>query len=206
MNAQLAHPRMTPVAPGPVPARSRDRFAPRKGSAAATSNPGERVQTRDGRSLLLRGIRPDDVASLQRCFTRLSPEDIRRRFLHSMSELPDSMAQRLCSIDPAIETGLVLMDASAEPAEMRGVGRIYVDQAPNSAEFSVLVEHDWTRLGLGALLMQRLVDDCRRRGLDEIWGYVLLENRPMLELCRELGFVRRSMTDEPGTAQISLKL
>jgi acetyltransferase len=54
--------------------------------------------------------------------------------------------------------------------------------------------------------MQRLVDDCRHRGLHEIWGYVLMENRPMLELCRELGFQRRPATDEPGTAQISLKL
>jgi acetyltransferase len=54
--------------------------------------------------------------------------------------------------------------------------------------------------------MQRLVDDCRRRGLHEIWGYVLLENRPMLHLCKELGFVRRLPPDEPGTTQISLQL
>jgi len=54
--------------------------------------------------------------------------------------------------------------------------------------------------------MQRLVDDCRRRGLAELWGYVLQENRPMLQLCKELGFTQRAMLDEPGTAQITLKL
>jgi acetyltransferase len=54
--------------------------------------------------------------------------------------------------------------------------------------------------------MQRLVADCKRRGLSEIWGYVLLENRPMLELCRELGFVRRLIPEEPGTTLISLQL
>lgn len=188
-----------------VPPRSRERFAPRL-EAVPAANVGEPVRTRDGRNLFLRGIRPDDVAALKRCFTRLSPEDIRRRFLHAMSELPEPMAQRLCNIDPAKETAFVLMDEAVVPAEMRGVGRIYVDESANSAEFSVLVEHDWARRGLGALLMQRLVDDCRRRGLHEIWGYVLMENRPMLELCRELGFQRRPATDEPGTAQISLKL
>jgi len=88
----------------------------------------------------------------------------------------------------------------------RGAGRIHVDEAADNAEFSVLVEHDWGRLGLGALLMQRLVDDCRRRGLAEIWGYVLQENRPMLYLCKELGFVRRLHANEPGTTQISLRL
>lgn len=189
----------------PLPPRSSERFVTRDQPASAGQQ-GDTVHTRDGRSLQLRDIRADDVAALQRCFTRLSPEDIRRRFLHSMSELPDSMAQRLCRINPVLETALVLMDHAVEPAEMRGVGRVYVDESANSAEFSVLVEHDWARLGLGALLMQRLVDDCRRRGLDEIWGYVLMENRPMLELCRELGFVRRPATDEPGTAQISLRL
>ncbi|WP_426702643.1 GNAT family N-acetyltransferase [Rhodanobacter sp. Col0626] len=186
-----------------LPSRSCERFArPR----VASSPMGERVQTRDGRELVLRPIEPGDVTAMQRCFTRLSPEDIRRRFLHAMSELPAPMAQRLCRIDPALETAYVLMDESVQPAEMRGVGRIFVDEAIDSAEFSVLVEQAWSRLGLGALLMQRLVDDSRRRGLSELWGYVLLENRPMLKLCRELGFTQRMMPDEPGTALITLKL
>ena len=205
MNVQLARLPSPQANHGVPPPRSRERFAPRL--AAVSAGPaGEPVYPRDEHELFLRGIRPDDVAALKRCFTRLSPEDIRRRFLHAMSELPDPMAHRLCNIDPARETALVLMDESVTPAEMRGVGRIYVDEASNSAEFSVLVEHDWTRRGLGALLMQRLVDDCRRRGLHEIWGYVLMENRPMLQLCRELGFERRAVIDEPGTTQIALRL
>ncbi len=176
-------------------------------AARATPAPqGEQVRAHDDRELLLRTIEPGDVAALQRCFTRLSPEEIRRRFLHAMSELPTPMAQRLCQIDPVRETAYTLIDESIQPAEIRGVGRIYVDEATDTAEFSVLVEHDWIRVGLGALLMQRLVDDCRRRGLYELWGYVLLENRPMLELCRELGFSRRMLPDEPGVALIALKL
>jgi acetyltransferase len=187
----------------PLPPRSSERFArPR----VAPSTAGEQVRTQDGRELVLRAIEPGDVAAMQRCFTRLSPEDIRRRFLHAMSELPAPMAQRLCRIDPAFETAYVLMDESVQPAEMRGVGRIYVDETTDTAEFSVLVEQDWSRLGLGALLMQRLVDDSRRRKLAELWGYVLQENRPMLQLCRELGFTQRMIPDEPGTALIALKL
>jgi acetyltransferase len=187
----------------PLPPRSSERFArPR----VAPSTAGEQVRTQDGRELVLRAIEPGDVAAMQRCFTRLSPEDIRRRFLHAMSELPAPMAQRLCRIDPAFETAYVLMDESVQPAEMRGVGRIYVDETTDTAEFSVLVEQDWSRLGLGALLMQRLVDDSRRRKLAELWGYVLQENRPMLQLCRELGFTQRVIPDEPGTALIALKL
>jgi acetyltransferase len=193
------------VAPTPrtsLPPPSALRFARQE----PTPSGGEKVRTQDGRELVLRAIEPGDVAAMQRCFTRLSPEEIRRRFLHAMSELPTPMAQQLCQTDRARETALVLMDDSVHPAEMRGVGRIYVDEATDTAEFSVLVEHAWSRIGLGALLMQRLVDDCRRRGLYELWGYVLQENRPMLQLCKELGFTRRPVPDEPGTMLITLKL
>mgnify|MGYP001029732368 FL=1 len=193
---------VSPASHASLPPRSGQRFAPKPFAPAA----GEKVRTQDERELTLRMIEPGDVAAMQRCFTRLSPEEIRRRFLHAMSELPTPMAQQLCRIDPSRETAFVLMDESLHPAEMRGVGRIYVDDTTDTAEFSVLVEHAWSRIGLGALLMQRLVDDCRRRSLYELWGYVLQENRPMLQLCKELGFTQRAIPDEPGTALITLKL
>lgn len=186
-----------------LPPRASERFARPRVTPGDT---GERVRVQDDRQLILRVITPHDVSAMQRCFTRLSPEDIRRRFLHAMSELPAPMAARMCRIDPAIETAYVLMDETVQPAEMRGVGRIYLDETTDSAEFSVLVEQDWSHLGLGALLMQRLVDDCRRRGIAELWGYVLQENRPMLKLCHEIGFTQRMVPDEPGTAKLTLVL
>jgi GNAT superfamily N-acetyltransferase len=185
------------------PPRSRERFA---GPCSVPSSKGEAVHTADGRELVIRGIEPGDVAAVQRCFKRLPALDVRRRFMHAMSELPPSMAQRLCRIDPECEAAFVLMDETVKPAELRGVGRIFVDIAANTAEFSVLVEREWTRIGLGALLMQRLVNESRRRGLNELWGYVLMENRPMLDLCKELGFVAKMVPGEAGTAQISLAL
>lgn len=186
-----------------LPPRSNERFASPR---LVTSPNGKVVHTADGRELVMRSIESGDITAVQRCFKRLSPQDVRRRFMHAMSELPLSMAQRLCRIDPELEAAYVLMDETMTPAELRGVGRIFVDEAANSAEFSVLVEREWTRIGLGALLMQQLVDESRRRGLTELWGYVLMENRPMLQLCKELGFVAKMMPGEAGTAQISLKL
>jgi len=203
MNSNAATDVISPTKHAALPPRSNERFARPTLSASPR---GERVVIHDGRELTMRPIEPGDIAAMKRCFGRLSPQDVRRRFLHAMSELPAPMAQRMCRIDPSIESAYVLMDETVTPAEMRGVGRIYVDETTDTAEFSVLVERDWTRLGLGALLMQRLVDDCRTRGLSELWGYVLLENRPMLQLCKEIGFTVRMMSDEPGVAQITLAL
>ncbi len=191
-----------PLATTSLPPPSRQRFAPQQ----VVDEQGEHVIVQDGRELRVRSIEANDVAALRRCFTRLSPEAIRRRFQHAMAELPAPMARRLCQIDGKNETALVLLDDSVQPAEIRGVGRIFVDEPTDSAEFSVLVERSWGHLGLGSLLLRRLIEDGRQRGLTELWGYVLVENQPMLELCRELGFERHLMQNEPGTVRVALRL
>ncbi|HEX7338584.1 MAG TPA: GNAT family N-acetyltransferase [Rhodanobacteraceae bacterium] len=186
-----------------LPPRGARRFA-RVNAAAAPTSRGEEVVIRDSRQLWLRPIEPTDVDAIRRCFTRLSSEEIRMRFMYLLRELPLPMAHQLCSLNPEIAFANVVMDHTVTPVEMRGVGRIYIDATCNQAEFAVLVEKAWTGFGLGALLMQRLVDECERRGLSRLWGYVLNENRPMLDLCRRLGFKRKTMEGDPTTAMLTL--
>src|SRR6516165_12830491 len=47
---------------------------------------GETVHTRDGRAFLMRHIQRNDVDALRRGFDSLTPEEIRFRFLHPMTE------------------------------------------------------------------------------------------------------------------------
>jgi len=54
---------------------------------------GEPVRTRDGRTLLLRDIRPDDVDALRRGFADLTAEEVRLRFLHPLNDMPAAMAR-----------------------------------------------------------------------------------------------------------------
>ncbi|HET7301670.1 MAG TPA: GNAT family N-acetyltransferase [Oleiagrimonas sp.] len=194
-----------PMDVSPLPPRSAQLFAA-VGMHELTGERGKHIEVRDGCKLRLRPIASTDVDAIRRCFTRLSADEIRMRFMYHMRELPEPMAQRLCRIDDTCEAAYVLEDDAVEPAEIRGVGRIYIDATSNRAEFAVLVEKAWTGRGLGALLMQRLVDECRRRDIDELWGYVMIENRPMLDLCRTLGFQRRSLTGDPGVSVIALTL
>lgn len=193
------------MAVSPLPPPTARRFAD-TGQQTPADDGGEQVHTRDGRKLRLRSIAHTDVDAIRRCFARLSADEVRMRFLHHLRELPEPMAQRLCCIDDVCEAAFVLEDDAVKPAEVRGVGRIYIDATSNRAEFAVLVEKAWTGHGLGALLMQRLVDECRQRGIDELWGYVMIENRPMLDLCRTLGFRRRPLTGDPGVSVIALAL
>jgi acetyltransferase len=165
----------------------------------------EVLNSRDGTPLRIRPIHADDVIALQRGFSRLQPDEVRMRFLHTLTELPDQLAQRLCRLDPEQELAFVLVDPgeSTEP-EIYGVARAYIDPNTDSAEFALIVQRRFTGQGFGSLLLNRVIDACRARGVKEIWGDVLTENHAMLDLCDEFGFRRESVFHDASLTRVRL--
>ena len=161
----------------------------------------------DGQTLLLRPIRPEDEPAFQRFFASLPAEDIRLRFLHSMKLLPKTMAARLTQIDYDREMALVLAGGD-EPqhVDLLGVVRISADPDNENAEFAIMLRSAKTGLGLGPMLLRRIIDYARGRGIRRIFGEVLHENRSMLALCKALGFKYRTDPDDPGVMAVSLQL
>ncbi len=167
----------------------------------------ETVELGDGRRLLLRPIRPEDEPSLQRTFARLTTEEVRLRFFAPMHALSHAAAARLTQIDYDREMALVLTEpGSPGRTEIHGVVRVIADPDNERAEFAILVHHDMTGMGLGVLMMRHILDYARARGIREVYGEVLQENRTMLRLCETLGFKQRRRPDEPGTLEVTLQL
>ena len=189
------------VAPSAGPAAQRMAIRPYPRELEAT------VSLPDGQTLLLRPIRPEDEPALQRLFATLSMEEIRLRFLHPMKTLSHKLAARLTQIDYDREMALVLYDPSS-PAEatLHGVVRLSADPDNERAEYAVLLHHDMTGLGLGPMLMRRIIDYARQRGIGELYGEVLADNRPMLRLCEAFGFKKRRDPGEPDVMLVSLAL
>jgi len=168
---------------------------------------GEPLQARDGSALLLRPIHPDDIAALQRGFRHLSPDEIRMRFLHPLTELPEAFARKLCDLDTSRGVAFVLIDPPPVTApEIHAVARADVDPVTLAAEFAVIVQRHYTGQGYGRLLLQRVIAACRALGATEMWGDVFIDNGAMLELCHSLGFERRLLEHEPGLARVTLAL
>ncbi len=167
----------------------------------------ESVSLPDGRTLELRPVRPEDEPGFHALFAKLSPEEIRSRFLHPMKILTHDLAARLTQIDYDREMALVLVgqDRSGEP-ELCGAIRIGADSDNERAEFAVLLRHDMTGMGFGPMLMRRIIEYARNRGIGEIFGEVLSNNKNMLKLCQVLGFTVRCSPGDPGVMMVSLKL
>ncbi len=75
----------------------------------------ETITLADNTLLLLRPIRPEDGPALQELHSRLSPEEIRFRFLHPMKTLSPNLSARLTQIDYDREMALVLTWKSGGP-------------------------------------------------------------------------------------------
>jgi acetyltransferase len=167
----------------------------------------ETISLSDGQKMLLRPIRPEDEPAYLRLFDSLPADDIRMRFMNPMKTLPHSLAARLTQIDYDREMALVLVgETSTGQVELFGGVRISADPDNEQAEFAIVLRRDMTGLGLGPMMMRRIIECARQRGIREIYGEVLNENRPMLKLCRALGFSIKWMPDDPGVMMATLRL
>jgi acetyltransferase len=164
------------------------------------------VSVAGGRQLLLRPIRPEDEPALVRGFGRLSEDEIRSRFFAPMKQLPHVAAARFTQIDYDREMAFVITEAGADGVvELHAVARLVADPDNARAEFAIIVERALTGLGLGSLLMSRLIDYARSRGIGEIYGDVLDHNVAMRALCRTLGFAEAKSEDHVVRATLSLR-
>lgn len=156
--------------------------------------------TLDGKSLLVRPIRPEDGQRLAAFYASASPADMRLRFFMSRREVPRSELARYCQIDYEREMTFIALDGEAMAGEVRAV----CDPDNRRAEFAIQVAAAWQRRGLGRALMDKLLRYLRARGTAEVFGHCLSENVGMAVLARHAGFEVRDEAD--GTVSMRLAL
>lgn len=172
--------------------------------AAGPGDAGVPFTLRDGRAQRLRPIRPDDVDALVRAFSRLTPDQVRQRVFHALTELPVPLAAYMCKVDPETTAAFVATDPHDD--EIHGEARIHIDAATDSAEFGIAIDPSFTGQGIGQALMETLIAEARARGVRELWGDILSDNGSMLDLVTRTGFTRQRVPGDPGTVRALLLL
>jgi acetyltransferase len=164
----------------------------------------ENVTLRNGRSVLLRPIRPEDEPAHLELFERLTPEDIYYRFFNVIRRMTHSQLARFTQIDYDREMAFIATVTGEDgKPETLGVVRAVGDPDNSRAEFAIVVRSDLKRQGLGSALLDKLIRYCRGKGTGELFAHALPDNRAVLTLAARHGFGRQRL---PGDDVVELRL
>jgi acetyltransferase len=168
-------------------------------------------RTRDGLTLKIRPIRPEDEPLMAAFHATLSERTVYFRYLHPMTLSKRTAHERLariCFVDYDREMVLVAerQDPAGSTPEIVGVGRLSRVHGRDEAEFALLVSDRFQGRGLGTELLRRLLAVGREERLRRIVGYIAADNQPMLALARQVGFRTRRSAADPAIVEAWLDL
>ena len=177
------------------------RAAPAAGAAKPNASARSQYQL-NGIDVTVRPMHPDD-APLEADFVRhLSDESRYKRFMVTVSELPDAKLRSLTDVDGVRHVALVATTEREGREVQLGAARYIVDPAGTGCEFAVAVDDAWQGTGLAGILMHTLMDVARSRGLARMEGSVLATNLRMLKFARQLGFEVQHDPDDAKTRRV----
>jgi RimJ/RimL family protein N-acetyltransferase len=159
---------------------------------------------RDGRTIEIRALRPDDRQNMLAAIGRTSSQSLQRRFFVPKRGFSETELTFFMNIDFDNHVALVAqIDEDGRPSIVGG-GRYIVVQ-PGRAEIAFVVVDAYQGQGIGAALMRHLFHLARDAGLTELIAEVLPENTAMLKVFSKFGF-RPGPNQEPRVVHLAKPL
>jgi len=165
---------------------------------------------KDGQSVDIRPIRPEDEPLIVRFHEHLSDRSVRLRYFASLKlsqRISHERLIRVCFNDYDRELALVATtrDEKSRQQEIVAVARLSKFPGGDHAEFAVLVSDAWQSRGLGKTLLTTLLQVARDEKVRKLTADILPENTAMQQLCRSLGFTLDRNLEE-GTVEARIEL
>jgi acetyl coenzyme A synthetase (ADP forming)-like protein len=159
------------------------------------------VVLRNGRTLHIRPVRPEDREKLTDFFRGLSPQSIHSRFFDMRT--PEAAVQHSpVEVDYRRDLGLIGEIGNSIVAIAHYLSS---RSRPNIAEASFTIADRLQGLGVGTRLLERLAEWARKNGIDTFEAEVLAENMPMVDVFINSGFEVTRKSDH-GTIRVVLSL
>jgi acetyltransferase len=143
---------------------------------------------RDGRTVLLRPIKPEDEPLWLEMFQNFSEESIRYRFFEIIKDTPHEVRVRYCNIDYDREMGIVAELNEGGHRKILGVVRLIIEPDGNTGEIAFIVADPWQGLGLGTKMADYMIEICKDKKLDTIYGVMLPDNHRAINIMKKMGF------------------
>jgi len=166
----------------------------------------ETLRLKDGRSVLVRPIHPQDEPLVQSFVRALSPQSRYFRFHSAIRELDPRMLHAATHVDYQRHLALIAESFDGEDETEVGAARYVIRRDdPLTADFAIAVADAWQRQGLARRLLERLMQIAAARGVRRLAGDVLEKNHAMLNLAVELGF-DMEISPEPGVITLTRRI
>ncbi len=148
----------------------------------------EHVVLKNGQGVLFRPFQGDkDFPLVEKFMEGISKENLRMRFMASMSYVPKNLIENMCSGD-FNEAGCLLSIIGEEDEEkIIGLGNYISTGNGRTAEVAFIVDDNYHGLGISSLLLERLAGLAAANGYVELEAEVLPENQPMLHVFKNSG-------------------
>jgi acetyltransferase len=159
---------------------------------------------KDGRSILLRPIKPEDEPMWLEMFRSFSEETIRYRFFQVLKDTPHEIRVRYCNIDYDREVAIVAEMTENGKRRLLGVSRVGLEPDAKTGEIAFVVADPWQGLGLGTKMVDHTIDVCKEMKVESLYAIMLRENVRAISLMKKMGFEVRYLED--GTAKAVLDL
>jgi acetyl coenzyme A synthetase (ADP forming)-like protein len=156
------------------------------------------VVLRDGSTVRLRPVRPEDEAALREFFAGLDARSRAFRFFSGAVDV-ERVAMSLADVDYAERYGLV-----AVRGEDRVIGHgLYVGGPDECAEVAFAIAAELQGKGLGTILLAHLAEVASENGYATFVADVLPQNHRMIEMFRESGLPTQ-VRSEPGVLRVEM--
>lgn len=161
----------------------------------------------DGRTVVIRPVRPEDEPAERAFFGALSGETRRLRFQRfSGSVVEGEPIDSLVRFYTRIDYDRHMAFVCETGGRIVGDARYLANAGARTCELGIVVADDWHHTGIAQLLLDALMRAAHARGFESMEGLVLAENRDMLDFVRELGFEAEPMAQEPTLVRVRKKL
>jgi GNAT superfamily N-acetyltransferase len=162
----------------------------------------DELELRDGERVLVRPVRLADGEQLAGLHARLSQDSIYRRYFGFKPALSPAEIRRFTGIAEEWRFALVGVRSTGQLA---GVARYEGQAGRTDAEIALIIDDALHHLGLGTLLLRRLVDVAVMSGMTSLTAVVLPSNNAMLHLLQALHLPSTSARDS-GSIEVTLLL
>jgi len=150
---------------------------------------------RDGRTVTLRPIKPEDEPMWLEMFQNFSEQSIRYRFFQIIKDTPHEVRVRYSNIDYDREIGIVAELKEDKQQKILGVVRLIIEPDGKTGEIAFIVADPWQGLGLGSKMVDYMIEICKDKRLETVYAFMLPDNRRAINLLKKMGFTLEKSQD-----------